>query len=146
MIASGSVGIAIFPDDGTNGEQLLREADAAMYCAKNLGRNRVQEFATRNASLDRARMGEALRTALRDGWFVVHYQPKVHSDGKLAGVEALVRMNHAKYGLIPPSSFISVAEADGLILPLGAWVIDEVCRQAADWRRRGLHPDRCLSR
>ena len=137
---SASVGIAVFPDDGTDTDTLQRAADAAMYCAKELGRDRAQTFASRNDTLDRARMEEALRIALREGYFVVHYQPKVGVDRKLAGFEALVRMDHPVHGRIPPMSFIQVAESNGLIVPLGAWVLDEVCRQIAEWQSRGLNP------
>ncbi len=123
---------------GSNAEQLLRHADAAMYSAKDCGRSGVKPFAARNGELDRVRMNEEVRLGLENGYFVVYYQPKVGVDGALAGLEALVRMNHPQYGQIPPASFISVAEANGLIVPLGAWVLEEVCRQSADWRSRGL--------
>jgi diguanylate cyclase (GGDEF)-like protein len=135
---SASAGIAMFPDDGTDADQLQREADAAMYCAKDQGRNRVQSFATRNDTLDRARMNEELKLAIKNNYFIIHYQPKVGADGRFAGLEALVRMEHPKYGLIPPANFIPVAEANGLIVPIGAWVLEEVCRQQADWNARGL--------
>jgi diguanylate cyclase (GGDEF)-like protein len=138
--ASASIGIAVFPDDGRDIEKLQRAADAAMYCAKDLGRDRTQAFSTRNETLDRVRMDEELRVALREGYFIVHYQPKVGVDRKLAGFEALVRMNHPVHGLIPPLSFIPVAESNGLIVPLGAWVLDEACRQVAAWESRGLSP------
>jgi EAL domain-containing protein (putative c-di-GMP-specific phosphodiesterase class I) len=111
-----------------------------MYCAKERGGDRAETFSTRNETLDRARMDEEVRVALREGYFVVHYQPKVGADRKLAGFEALVRMNHPVHGQIPPMSFIPVAESNGLIVPLGAWVIDEVCRQIAEWESRGLSP------
>jgi diguanylate cyclase (GGDEF)-like protein len=138
--ASASVGIAVFPDDGTDAETLQRAADAAMYCAKDLGSGRAQTFASRNETLDRVRMDETLRVALREGYFVVHYQPKVGIDRKLAGLEALVRMNHPAHGRISPMSFIPVAESTGLIVALGAWVLDEACRQIAAWELRGLNP------
>jgi diguanylate cyclase (GGDEF)-like protein len=134
------IGIAVFPDDGGDAEKLLRAAEAAMYCAKDLGRSGVEKFSTRNEALDRVRMGEMLRVALREGYFVVHYQPKIGIDGKLAGFEALVRMNHPAHGTIPPLSFISVAESNGLIVPLGAWVLDEACHQIAAWESRGISP------
>src|SRR5207248_430887 len=89
-------------------------------------------------TLDRVRMDEEIRLALQYEYFVVHYQPKVGPDRKLAGFEALVRMNHPKLGQIPPISFIPAAEASGLIVPLGAWVLEESCRQMAEWRSRGL--------
>jgi diguanylate cyclase (GGDEF)-like protein len=136
--ASASIGIAIFPDDGMDAEKLQRAADAALYCAKDLGRDRIEEFATRNDTLDRVRMDEELRLALRHGYFVVHYQPKVGQDRKLVGFEALVRMNHPRLGQIPPAAFIPIAETSGLIIPLGNWVLEEVCRQVAEWNSRGL--------
>jgi diguanylate cyclase (GGDEF)-like protein len=136
--ATASAGFAVFPDDGTDAEQLERAADAAMYHAKNLGRDRAEAFATRNETLDRVRMEEEIRLALRNGYFVVYYQPKVGADRKVVGFEALVRLNHPELGVIPPGSFIPIAEATGMIVPLGAWVLEEVCRQVAEWEARGL--------
>jgi diguanylate cyclase (GGDEF)-like protein len=138
--SSASIGIAVFPNDGTDAEMLQRAADAAMYCAKNLGRDRAEVFSTRNEILDRARMDEELRVALREGYFVVHYQPKVTANRTPAGFEALIRMRHPTYGQIQPMSFIPAAEANGMIVPIGTWVLDEVCRQIADWNARGLNP------
>ena len=135
---SASAGMAIYPDDGTAAGQLQREADAALYCAKDSGRGRLQAFATRDDALDRVRMTEELRVALKNGYFEMHYQPKVRADGTLAGVEALVRMNHPKYGQLAPGPFIPVAESTGLIIPLGTWILDEVCRQSAAWQALGL--------
>ncbi len=136
--ASASAGIAVYPDDGRDSEGLERAADAAMYHAKDLGRNRAEAFATRNETLDRARMEEELRIGLRQGYFVVHYQPKVRADRTVVGFEALVRMNHPVHGLIPPGDFIPIAEANGSIVPLGLWVLEEVCRQVAAWESFGL--------
>jgi diguanylate cyclase (GGDEF)-like protein len=140
IVASASIGIALFPEDGNDAETLQRAADAAMYYAKDLGRDRAESFSTRNETLDLTRMDEELRVALREGYFVVHYQPKVGVDRKLAGFEALVRMNHPVHGLIPPLNFIPLAESNGLIVPLGAWVLNEACRQIAAWEARGLSP------
>jgi EAL domain-containing protein (putative c-di-GMP-specific phosphodiesterase class I) len=109
-----------------------------MYCAKNLGGNRVLSFSARNRTLDSVRMNRELHFALRDRMFTVHYQPKVAADGHFGGLEALLRLNHPEHGSIPPNEFIPVAEASGFIVPLGAWVLDEVCRQMADWHARGL--------
>jgi diguanylate cyclase (GGDEF)-like protein len=136
--ASASAGIAIFPEDGEDLEQLERAAGAAMYHAKDLGRDRAEAFATRNEKLDRVRMEEEIRLGLRHGWFVVHYQAKVGADRKVVGFEALVRMKHPQHGLIPPMNFVPIAEASGLIVALGSWVLEEVCRQMADWEQRGL--------
>jgi diguanylate cyclase (GGDEF)-like protein len=138
VTTSASAGIAMFPEDGKDLQQLERAADAAMCHAKNLGCNRAEAFATRNETLDRARMEEEVRAGLREGWFVVYYQAKVGADRKVVGFEALVRMNHPERGLVPPMSFIPVAEGSGLIVPLGSWVLEEVCRQMADWQKRGL--------
>ncbi len=98
----------------------------------------MRQCITRNETLDRARMEEELRIGLRLGYFVVYYQAKVAADRRVVGFEALVRMNHPEHGLIPPGSFIPIAEESGLIVPLGAWVLEDVCRQVAEWRSRGL--------
>jgi diguanylate cyclase (GGDEF)-like protein len=140
IASSASAGIAIFPEDGNDAEKLQRAADAAMYCAKDSGRDRAETFSTRNEVLDRVRMDEELRVALRENYFVVHYQPKVGANRRPAGFEALVRMNHPVLGYVQPMSFIPVAESNGLIVPIGAWVLDEVCRQIASWESRGLDP------
>jgi len=138
LIASVSIGVAVYPDDGLEAEELERDADAALYCAKGLGRDRVQVFSTHNIALDRVRMGQELKRALRDRLYTVHYQPKVDADGGFAGMEALVRLNHPELGQIPPNDFIPMAEESGLIIPLGAWVLDEVCRQIIAWKDVGL--------
>jgi diguanylate cyclase (GGDEF)-like protein len=135
---TASAGIAVFPQDGGDLEQLQRAAHAAMYHAKDLGRDRAEAFATRSEKLDRVRMEEEIRLGLRNGWFVVYYQAKVGADRKVVGFEALVRMKHPERGLIPPMNFVPIAESSGLIAPLGSWVLEEVCRQMADWETRGL--------
>jgi diguanylate cyclase len=109
-----------------------------MYCAKGMGGDRLQSFGTSNDALDRVRLERELRIALRQGMFSVHYQPKVAADGHFGGLEALLRLNHPRYGQIPPAQFIPVAEESGLIVPLGTWVLNEVCRQISDWRARGI--------
>jgi diguanylate cyclase (GGDEF)-like protein len=135
---SASIGIAIFPDDAANPEELQRQADAAMYSAKNLGKNRVQAFSDRDRALDTQHIEQALRHGLRDGLFTVYYQPKVAAGGTFAGFEALLRLKHPKMGDVPPDLFIPVAEEKGLIVPIGEWVFEEVCRQIAEWRDRGF--------
>jgi diguanylate cyclase (GGDEF)-like protein len=138
VISTASIGISLFPDDGVEAEDLLRQADAAMYYAKELGGNRVQAFSAKNHTLDSVRLDQELKKALRDRLFEVHYQPKVSAGGEFAGMEALLRLNHPVYGQIPPARFIPVAEESGLIVPLGAWVLGEVCRQIAEWRSAGF--------
>ena len=134
---SASMGIAYFPEDGESADDLQRDADAAMYCAKGSGRDRAQVFSARNDSLDRIRLEHELRAALRENRFEVHYQPKVQSDGRFIGMEALLRLDLKEHGAIPPARFIPVAEESGLIVPLGLWVLGEVCRQIAEWAAQG---------
>jgi diguanylate cyclase (GGDEF)-like protein len=139
-----SIGVAMFPDDGEHegdaAADLRRQADAAMYYAKSLGKNRAQAFAENTRTLDSVRLEQDLRHALREGWFEMYYQPKFAASGQLAGMEALIRLNHPRHGQILPGRFIGIAESTGLIVPIGAWVLNEVCRQIADWRRRNLDP------
>jgi EAL domain-containing protein (putative c-di-GMP-specific phosphodiesterase class I) len=100
----------------------------------------VQTFAEHVQVLDSVRIEQELVQALRQGWFSVCYQPKFTASDELAGMEALIRMNHPRHGQILPGRFIPVAESSALIVPIGAWVISEVCRQIADWRKRNLRP------
>lgn len=162
---TASIGVSLFPDDGTDAADLQREADAAMYCAKSLGKNRVQSFSASchtsgcdtsgcdtsgcdasgcdtSGSDAQVQVGteQELRNALRDGWFVLDYQPRFTAEGRVAGFEALLRIHHPKRGLIQPAHFIPIAEQSGLIVPIGAWVLDEVSRQIAAWRAGGLGP------
>ena len=135
-----SIGIALFPQDGQDPDTLLKNADLALYRAKAQGRDR---FACSSRRMDeeaqaRRRLEHELRQALERGEFVLHYQPQLElATGRFAGVEALVRWHHPERGLVPPGEFIPVAEASGLIRPLGAWVLREACRQAKLWRGRG---------
>ncbi|HEU5021685.1 MAG TPA: EAL domain-containing protein [Bryobacteraceae bacterium] len=135
-----SIGMTVFPDDGEDGAALLRQADAAMRYAKTLGRDRVQAFSDNAPILDRVRIEQNLRSALDKGWFRLLYQPKFTASGELAGMEALIRLRHPELGEIQPAQFIPVAEATGLIVPIGDWVIAEVCRQIAEWRSRKRPP------
>lgn len=138
IAVSISVGFAMFPGDASGADELRRRADAAMYGAKGRGRGCVQAFSTRNDAPAQVRMDHELRLALRDRLFKVHYQPKISSGGQFGGLEALARLNHPVHGVISPLQFIPIAEESGLIVPLGAWVLDEVCRQIAEWRRAGM--------
>ncbi|NJM13287.1 MAG: bifunctional diguanylate cyclase/phosphodiesterase [Synechococcaceae cyanobacterium SM1_2_3] len=138
--ATASVGIALYPHDGADFADLLKNADVALYRAKYAGRNTrlFYDRAMNAATLTRMVLEAELRQALTAGQLRAYYQPKVGlADSALAGAEALVRWEHPDRGLIPPDQFITVAESSDLIVALGDWMLNEVCRQLADWRSQG---------
>ena len=140
---SASIGIAMFPADGRNAETLIANADAAMYCAKQRGRNNIQLYAAgmNSATQERVKLESELHQALSLKQFELHYQPKVDTKtGLIHGAEALVRWRHPQRGLVPPGEFIPLAESCGLIDSIGEWVVRESCRQARAWQLEGLQP------
>ncbi len=140
---TASIGIAMFPDDGSDEVTLMKNADIAMYLAKAEGKNDVRMFSTEieTQSVDRLEIEISLRHAVERNELVLHYQPKVNVlTGKIAGVEALVRWMHPELGLLPPIKFIPIAEETGLIVSIGRWVMDKACAQSMEWQRQGLPP------
>jgi diguanylate cyclase (GGDEF)-like protein/PAS domain S-box-containing protein len=137
----GSIGISVYPGDGEDAETLIKNADTAMYHAKENGRNNFQFFkADMNLrAVERQSLEGKLREALEREEFLLHYQPKVNLDtGEITGVEALIRWQHPDRGLVAPAQFVPIAEDCGLILPIGRWVLREACRQAREWQQAGL--------
>ena len=139
-----SIGIAIFPDDGSDAETLLKNSDVAMYHAKESGRNNFQFYTEElNKSIhERQALGLDLRYALERNEFILYYQPVFNADNQLYSAEALIRWQHPKRGLIAPDRFISLAEESGLIIPIGEWTIEAVCKQINDWKANGYQVPR----
>lgn len=143
VIVPVSIGVSIYPDDGENAETLIRNADTAMYHAKENGRNNYQFFRQEMnvRAAERQFIESSLRVALERKEFSLHYQPKVDlGTGAITGVEALLRWEHPERGFIPPAQFVSIAEDTGLILPIGQWVLSEACRQSREWLDAGFPP------
>jgi len=140
---SCSVGISIFPDHGADCETLIKNADAAMYRAKESGRNNFRLFAEDMSAhaVERLTLENSLRLAIeREELFLV-YQPQMDiATGRITGLEALLRWQHPDLGLVPPDKFIRIAENSGLIVPIGEWVVRTACRQARNWQDSGLPP------
>lgn len=140
LTVSCSAGISIYPDDGTTIEILLRNADIAMYQAKQMGRNNARFFTAEmdRSARERLEMEQDLRLAIDNDEFELFYQPRVDAEsGRFIAAEALIRWHRPKHGLVPPSCFIPVAEECGLIADIGKWVFSEACRQHAEWRDSG---------
>jgi len=138
FFVTASIGIALSPQDGNELSQLMKNADTAMYHAKERGKNNFQFYqADMNASaLERLELESDLRHALEQNEFVLYYQPQFSGDGKrLTGAEALLRWRHPRRGLVPPGDFIPVLEELGLVVDVGDWVIDEACRQLKTWHQ-----------
>jgi diguanylate cyclase (GGDEF)-like protein len=143
LFVSASVGIAAYPEDGQDAETLLKNADTAMYGAKNDGRNNYRFYAAamREHTAQRLQLESQLRQALERAEFLLHYQPKLDlAAGTISGFEALLRWNHPQRGLVPPLEFIPILEDTGLIIQVGEWVIQEVCRQLRAWQAQGMAP------
>jgi EAL domain-containing protein (putative c-di-GMP-specific phosphodiesterase class I) len=138
-----SIGVSVFPDDGADAETLIKNADTAMYQAKENGRQSFQFFkpAMNARAVERQSIEESLRRALERQEFTLHYQPKINlKTGAITGAEALIRWTHPGRGPISPSQFIPVAEDCGLILPIGRWVLRHATEQAQAWVDAGLRP------
>ncbi|HET9515855.1 MAG TPA: EAL domain-containing protein [Gemmatimonadales bacterium] len=141
VFVSTSIGVAIYPTDGEDLESLLKNADVAMYQAKQKGRNRVELYADAMSAkaARRLTLENHLRKALEQGQFDLWYQPVADlASGKLESAEALIRWHHPEWGLVPPAEFIPVCEESGLIVPVGEWILRTVCAQNIAWQREGL--------
>jgi diguanylate cyclase (GGDEF)-like protein len=138
-----SIGVATFPEDGADGETLLLNADAAMYQAKESGRDNFQFYTSKmnDITLQRRLLQAGLRTAMAGKEFALAYQPQVDlRTGVIFAVEALCRWHHPTLGVVPPSQFIPLAEETSLIISLGNWVLREACQQNKSWQNAGLPP------
>jgi diguanylate cyclase (GGDEF)-like protein len=135
-----SIGISLLSQDGQDSTTLLKKADIAMYLSKKQGKNTYQFFFQSNDNHERKiKLEQGLREALNNNEFIIHYQPQIElKTGELKGFEALLRWNHPKFGIVPPVEFIPIAEETKLIVPIGQWVVENVCSQIKTWHDKGL--------
>ncbi len=141
IVVTASIGISLYPEDGHDSDILIRNADAAMYRAKAQGKNNIQLYtpSMNKQAIDRLNLESQLRKALENEEFRVFYQPLINShNGKIIGMEALVRWMHKDQGIIPPLKFLSLAEETGIIIPLGEWIFDTACSQLHRWHQAGF--------
>ncbi|HEX4004938.1 MAG TPA: EAL domain-containing protein [Acidobacteriaceae bacterium] len=141
---TASFGIAIYPDHGLDAAGLWRNADAAMYRVKRSGGNQfvLVSHEISRSTTEANELEMFMRRALKEGGFEMYYQPEYGADGSFRGLEALLRLHHPRYGMVSPDRFIPIAEESGLIVPIGNWVLREVCRQGQEWRNSGLSVER----
>jgi diguanylate cyclase (GGDEF)-like protein/PAS domain S-box-containing protein len=143
VTVTASIGITIYPDDGSDADTLIKYADTAMYRAKEAGRDAFRFFtAEMNAqSLARLDLENALRRAIDHEEFVLYFQPKVHiNSGRISGAEALIRWKRPGHGMVSPALFIPILEETGLIVRVGNWVLNEACRKISEWGKSGIGP------
>ncbi len=136
-----SIGISTYPDHTDSPEQLVNNADIAMYHAKNSGKNQIQNYSKEIETVffNNARLEQEIHSAIDNDQFVIYYQPKFElKNSEIIGMEALIRWQHPRLGLLSPMSFIPTAEQTNLIVPIGEWVIRHVCFQMSDWQKKGL--------
>lgn len=141
---TASIGIAVFPDDGVDVNEILKNADTAMYKAKGSGKNKYQFFRKLMSDeiIRKTKIGNALRKALENNEFELHYQPLVDlKTGKIVSFEALIRWRHPQLGIVAPNEFIPIAEETGLIISIGEWVLKSACKQNKEWKDKGYTYD-----
>ncbi|BFM10527.1 hypothetical protein R50072_06800 [Simiduia litorea] len=139
--ATCSIGVAIYPNDGQEANTLIRNADAAMYRAKETGRNNVKYYTEEmnRTAVERITLEQEIRKGIERQEFLLYYQPRINNQtGRIIGLEALIRWQHPTRGLTAPNTFIPVAEQSGLITPLGDWVLDTACQQLSQWLAKGI--------